>query len=202
MDMNVLPMTEILERLKKLETDIALLQAENARLQAEIVHVQAENAELHRRLGLNSHKSHQPPSSNGYRKKTVKPALPKGEKRAVGGQVGHNGRTLRAVRKSEKVQVHLAECCCVCQRVFRPDEPYRVVGQRQVFDLPEPKLAVTEHQVGERVCCGQAQRGQYPASVSSPVQYGPGVRGWIVKLSFDHKMPVEPMSQLFSDLYG
>lgn len=68
-----------------LRTETARLQAENAHLQAEVASLQAENAELRRRLGLNSSNSHKPPSSNGYGKKRVQPALPK-EKRASGGQ--------------------------------------------------------------------------------------------------------------------
>ena len=89
----------------------ASLEAEVARLQAEVVRLQAENAELRRRLGGNSQNSHKPPSSDGYRKKRVQPALPKGEKRAKGGQLGHKGRTLRQVEKPDKLEVHLPEQC-------------------------------------------------------------------------------------------
>ena len=74
-----------------LRTETARLQAENAHLQAEVASLQAENAELRRRLGLNSSNSHKPPSSNGYGKKRVQPALPK-EKRASGGQGGTKAR--------------------------------------------------------------------------------------------------------------
>jgi len=61
-----------------------------AALEAEVLRLQTENAELRRRLGMNSENSHKPPSSDGYRKKQVQPALPKGEKHTLGGQVGHN----------------------------------------------------------------------------------------------------------------
>jgi len=98
---NQLPETEVLlKRLAVLRADVASLQVdlahlrtENARLQAENARLQAENAELRRRLGLNSHK---PPSSDGYRRKRIQPALPKGKK-PLGGQPGHKGKTLRAV---------------------------------------------------------------------------------------------------------
>jgi len=118
---------------------LASLEAEVARLQAEIVHLQAENTELRCRLGMNSQNSHRPPSSDGYRKKRVQPALPKGEKRALGGQPGHKGKTLRQVEKPDKVKVHLPERCAVCGREMAEDESHEVVGRRQVFDLPEPK---------------------------------------------------------------
>lgn len=140
------------ERLVELEAEVAHLRAENA-------HLQAENTELRRRLGMNSQNSHKPPSSDGYRKKRVQPAMPKGEKRAPGGQVGHKGKTLRQVEKPDKVQVHLPEHCGICGRAVVADEPHQVISKRQVFDLPEPKLAVTEHRLGEIECCGQRQRG-------------------------------------------
>jgi regulator of replication initiation timing len=47
-----------------------LLQAlaEIAQLKLENTKLQAENAELRRRLGMNSSNSHKPPSSDGYKK--------------------------------------------------------------------------------------------------------------------------------------
>jgi transposase len=90
----------------------------------------------------------------------------------------------------------------VCGRAFHEDEAYRVVGKRQVFDLPEPKLEVTEHRLGEVTCCGVAQSGVYPAHVTTPVQYGPGVRALVTQLAVAHNMPLGQISRLFADLYG
>lgn len=56
-----------IESLKKL---IYQLLAENEQLKA-------ENAELCRRLDKNSGNSDKPPSSDGYKKKTTQPAIPK-----------------------------------------------------------------------------------------------------------------------------
>ncbi len=177
------------------------LRAENAELRAEIARLQAENAELRRRLEMNSSNSHKPPSSDGYRKKRVQPALPKGRsspRRASGSR----RKTLRAVEKPDKTVVHLPKQCRLCGRAIGADEPHRVVGKRQVFDLPEPSLEITEHRLGEIECRGQAQGGEYPAYVTSTVQYGPRVRALVTKLSVDHKMPLEQISRLFADLYG
>lgn len=182
--------------------EIGILLKRLAVLEAEVARLQAENAELRRRLGMNSQNSHKPPSSDGYRKKRLQPAMPKGEKRARGGQTGHKGKTLRAVEKPDKVKVHLPEKCGICGRIIAAEEAHRVVSKRQVFDLPEPKLEVTEHRLGEIECCGQAQGGEYPAYVTNNVQYGPGVRALVTKLSVDHKMPLEQISRLFTDLYG
>ncbi len=192
----------LLKRLAVLEAEVGCLQTEVERLRDENIRLQAENAELRRRLGLNSSNSHKPPSSDGYRKKRVQPAVPKGEKRPRGGQPGHKGKTLRQVEKPDRVRVHLPERCAVCGREIGADEPHQVVSRRQVFDIPEPKLEVTEHRLGQITCCGRKQRGEYPEEVRSNTQYGPGVRALAVKLSVDQKLALEQICSLFCDLYG
>jgi transposase len=187
-------MSTLNAQLEELLERIAALEAENLRLKA-------ENAELRRRLGLNSENSHKPPSSDGYKKKRVRPGLPK-EGKAMGGQKGHKGKTLRQVEKPDKVVLHLPEHCSLCGRRVGVEEAYRVIGMKQVFDLPIPKLEVIAHHLGEIECCGQSHRGAYPAYARSGVQYGPGVRALVTKLSVDHKMPLEQISILFRDLYG
>jgi hypothetical protein len=153
----------------------------NRTVTIENTRLQAENAELRRRSGMNSSNSHKPPSGDGYCKKSVTAALPKA-KRDFGGQKGHQGKTLRAVEKADKVVVHLPKQCCHCGRSFAGETGWRVVSQRQVFDLPEPKLEVSEHQLGEIECCGCVQRGEYPAHVRASMQYGAGVRALVTKL--------------------
>lgn len=209
MDEQLLAIKMLEQRLAELEGEVKHLQRTNEELRAEIAILRAENtalrtenAELRRRLGMHSRNSHKPPSTDGYRQKRVQPALPKGEKRAVGGQAGHPGHTLRAVEKPDKVVVHLPKQCSICGRAIAADEPHRVVRNRPVGDLPEPKLELTAHRLGEIECGGQAHRGEYPAYVTSAVQYGPGVRSLVTKRSVDHTMPLEPIRRLVADLYG
>ena len=128
--------------------------------------------------------------------------MPKDGKKSVGGQKGHQGKTLRQVETPDKVELHLPETCSIRGRNIEAEEEHQVVGQRQVFDLPDPKLEVIEHRLYAVECCGQVQRGAYPVHVKSSVQYGPGVRALVTKLSVDHKMPLEQISTLFADLYG
>ena len=175
---------------------------ENERLKAENERLKAEVAELRRRLGLDSTNSHKPPSSDGLKKKPIKPALPQEEGRSNGGQKGHQGKTLRRVENPDRIEVHLPSQCQCCGRVFSSADEHRIIGSRQVFDLPEPKLEVIEHRLGEVECCGIVQEGSYPAEVKGPVQDGPGVRAVATLLSVDHQMPLEQISQLFEDLYG
>ena len=185
-----------------LSDDIELLKAIIQQLVAETERLKAENAELRRRLGLDSANSHKPPSSDGYQKKTIKPGLPQGEKQAKGGQPGHQGNTLERVAPPDRIEVHLPSGCRCCGRRFTANAAHEVVQSRQVFDLPEPKLEVTEHRLGQIQCCGLLQQGEYPVEVATFVQYGPGVRALVTKLSVEHKMPLKQIGHLFEDLYG
>lgn len=187
-------MTDLPNDIEQLKALIKQLLEENAQLKA-------ENAELRRRLGLDSNNSHKPPSSDGYKKAPVNPGLPKEKNGTKGGQKGHKGNTLKRVEKPDHVQTHIPGQCQCCGRQFSADEA-QVLQSRQVFDLPEPKLIVTEHRLGQVECCGLSQTGEYPLEVTASVQYGPGVRALVTKLSVDHKMPLEQISQLFEDMYG
>ena len=181
--------------------DLAFLKERVLELSEEIARLRAENAELRRRLGMDSTNSSQPPSSDGYKKKPIRPAIPK-ERKTFGGQPGHRGRTLKRVSTPDHVQVHLPPSCACCGRTFTLDEPYEVRQCRQVFDLPDPELDVTEHRLAQVTCCRRAQSGSYPAQVTANVQYGAGVRALVTKLSVDHRLPLAQISRLFEDLYG
>jgi hypothetical protein len=98
-------------------------------------------AELEARLKQNSGNSSRPPSSDGFQRK---PGLPKEPKRR-GGQKGHKGHTLRKVEHPDHI-VRLTTPVCECGLPL--DAHSREVEQTyQVFDLPQPKLEVTEYQI-------------------------------------------------------
>jgi hypothetical protein len=93
------------------------------------------------------------------------------------------------------------QCQCGGRPITAADKD-EVIGNRQVFDLPSPKLDVLEHRHGQIECCGVKQRGEYPDNVTASVQSGENIKALIVKLTNDHQMPLEQNSQLFEDTYG
>ena len=86
---------ELTMRLEELEKENKILRHENAMLKAEV-------ADLRACLDSNSRNSNKPPSSDGYKKQTVKPAFPKGKGNSQGGQKGHKGHTLQQVESPDK----------------------------------------------------------------------------------------------------
>lgn len=178
------------------------LLAEVERLKARVHELEAQNADLLARLAQTSANSHKPPSSDGYSKKPLpKPALPKEPGKKPGGQAGHPGQTLEMVGQPDLIHRHQPTHCGRCGLALAGEG--RLVSRRQVFDLPQPRLWVEEHQLIARQCrCGCVQTGQFPAHVAAPVQYGPRIQAQSLLLNVDYRIPFAKVSRLWGDLTG
>jgi transposase len=120
-----------------------------------------------------------------------------------GGQKGHRGDTLRQVAKPDRIVEHAAEVCAYCQaRLLAASK----VGEekRQVFDLPETPLMVTEHRAAIHACpaCRRRTRADFPGGVVSPAQYGERVKAAAVYLNAQQLVPEERTAQILQDLFG
>lgn len=164
-----------------------------------IEELEKENMELKSRLAQNSNNSNRPPSSDGLKKR---PAFPRKKGKATGGQKGHKGKTLEMVASPDHVVQHAPVKCQCGQSLKRVMK--HTIQRRQIFDLPEPKLEVTEHQL-EGCFCPNCQRfnvGEFPPEAPSRVQYGNGVRALSVLLNTGLNMPLGKVRQFFADIFG
>ena len=101
--------------------------------------------ELEGQLAKNSRNSSKPPSSDGLKKPKPKPkSLRKKSGRKSGGQKGHQGKTLCMVEKPDCTITHTVDQCECCESSLKEKAP-ECLERRQVFDIPAPKLEVTEH---------------------------------------------------------
>ncbi len=189
----------VIEEIEELKRLVALLLQKIEALEAENAVLKEENAQLQARLGLNSTNSHQPPSTDGLRHK---PAFARQTGKKSGGQPGHPGHTLTMSKHPDEVIVHHASHCPCCQQVFRLQDVVSIAEKRQVFDLPAPRVLVTEHQIGVVHCCGHSYRGTFPEAVTAPIQYGVHLSAMSSLLNTDFRLPFEKISRLFYDLYG
>lgn len=152
-------------------------------------------------LAKDSHNSSKPPSSDGLSKPKPKSLRPRSG-RPTGGQPGHAGRTLRMVEKPDYTVSHPVQQCAGCGRSLAEQQPDRV-ERRQVFDWPEPKLEITEHQAEVKTCaCGCLNRAAFPPEVTAPVQYGLRVKSVALYLKEYQLLPFERLAEIMRDLFA
>ncbi|OGT37551.1 MAG: hypothetical protein A3F11_02735 [Gammaproteobacteria bacterium RIFCSPHIGHO2_12_FULL_37_14] len=111
----------------------------------------ARIAELEKRLNKNSSNSSKPPSSDGLSKPPRTNSLRQKGKNKSGGQLGHKGDTLKQTQTPDKIERHKLSQCPTCLAPLTSVEPLRLL-KRQVFDIPPPKIEVTEHQAEIKIC--------------------------------------------------
>ena len=175
------------------------------RLEEQVRELRRQVKELKDRLALSSRNSSKPPSTDGLAKPAPK-SLRHKTGRSRGGQPGHPGRTLQPVDQPDHIVLHpLDRCPCgFCQGRSLRDQPLVGYEKRQVFELPQKPLEVTEHQA-EIKCCpisGLLVTAGFPERVNAPAQYGPGFRALMIYLNNRQFIPYDRLTELCEDLFG
>lgn len=173
-----------------------------AALEDQVARLTQENDDLRRQLGKNSRNSSKPPSSDGLKKPAPRSLRGKSGKKS-GGQMGHRGDTLRQTSTPDFVQRNEAGHCRTCQHRLT-SEMITGVEKRQVFDVPPPRLEVTEHQAMIYCCahCQDTTTATFPDGVTAHVQYGPRLRAAAVYCNVQQLIPEDRVCQLLRDLFG
>ncbi|MGH9294908.1 MAG: IS66 family transposase, partial [Acidimicrobiales bacterium] len=94
------------------------------------------------------------------------------------------------------------EACRECGRDLG-GAPIEAIEVRQVFDVPEPKVACTEHRVYKRRCaCGALACGSFPSEARAPACYGPSIRAIACYLMHAQHLPVERTKAALQEMLG
>lgn len=164
-------------------------------------------ANLEKVLGRDASNSGMPPSSDTGTAKSKRPenasrAARKKLGRGQGKQPGAPGATLAQVADPDKVITHRPVACRGCGAGL--DEAV-VVGAtvRQVFDVPDPRVVVTEHRAQRRRCgCGCETTATFPAAATAPACYGPSIKAHALYLMCAQHLPRERGAEALADMFG
>jgi len=149
----------------------------------------------------NSKNSSKPPSSD-FPKLPKTQSLRESSGKKPGGQIGHDGTTLRMVSDPDVIQTHCPSFCTCCGEDLSTI-PAIFIGKRQVIDIPPILPIVTEHQIFNKCCkCGQLNQASFPLGVSAPVRYGENVQALTAYLSVRQCVPFNRLAELLSNLFG
>ena len=176
---------------------VALVTALLDRLTA----VEARLEKLENQQKKTSRNSSKPPSGDGFGKRTK--SLRKKSGRRSGGQPGHSGSTLEWREQVDQVVRHEVTACQACGESLSTVSAVDY-EHRQVHDLPPQRLQVIEHQSVVKCCprCAELSRGQFPANVTVPVQYGSRLRGLMMYLMNAQLLPSDRTREVLSEVFG
>ena len=173
---------------QKYSTALSIIEAQSVRI-----------AELEAQVLLNpvvktSKNSHIPPSADLTRKNQ---SLREKSDKPVGGQIGHDGHTLKMSETPDKIEKLYPDFCNVCGKSLAELE-FEITGRRQVIDIPPIVPIITEFQKFTAVCtCGHHQSGTFPQGVDNHVQYGENIQSLVVYQSCYQFMPFARLQDFF-----
>lgn len=169
-------------------------------LESQLRLLKTELAAVKAQLQQDSRTSSLPPSQDppwkplSERQKSTKPS---------GGQKGHQGTTLKMSEHADQVVVLPLTGLCDCGHSWDKveAETYRA---RQVHDLPEVRLLVTEYQAEVKTCpnCQGREQASFPENVPGQVQYGPRFHALALNLTVGHFLPLQRTCEVLEDLCG
>ena len=197
------PSQEVLAALvASLRRELAEAAGALEEMRGELARARERIAELEARLRQALRNSSKPPSGEGLDKPPPGRSLRKRSGRKPSGQDGHAGTTLAQAARPDREERHELDRCGRCGAGLA-GRPVTGVERRQVVDLPEAAVTVTEHQLIERGMRLRApDQGRRPAGRGGPVQYGPRIAAVIVYLYAGQFLSKQRAARALAELFG
>ena len=177
-------------------------------LVARVETLEAENAELRRRLGMDSRNSSTPPSKDSIGAKAARRAdrssRERSKDRKPGGQPGHKGSGLAPTVTPDRTQtLPLPGACSGCGGDLS-DAPDAGMSWAQVWDILPVVLEKVHYLLPRRRCgcCGKLTTAVPPFGAAGTVVYGPNINAAAILLASEGNVPIERTAMLMETLTG
>lgn len=182
---------ELLVRIEHLEAEVKALRKENSYLRSELEKY---------KHAKNSGNSHMPPSKDENRPQRNQSLREKSDKK-VGGQTGHEGKTLMMTKNPDEIIKEAPDYCSHCGKdLIEVEEVF--VDRRQVIDMPPIRPIYKEYQVYSKTCiCGHTTVSKFPHGVISTIQYGTNTEAMVSYLHSRQYLPFQRMVEFMNDVF-
>lgn len=159
--------------------------------------------ELESRLNRNSQNSSRPPSSDTFEKRVPKANTREKSGRKTGGQLGHVGITLQAVEAPDLIEKHDVVECEHCHHNLESIPAEKII-KRQVADVPQIKVTVTEHHMASKKCpsCKKVTVVPLAKELTQSIQYGDHIKALAIYFGNAQFLPLARTVELFKDVLG
>jgi transposase len=199
------------------DVEIHSLKVELASTKKELASAKARIKDQEEELGKDSDEDDDTPSASGKPEKnssnsSIPPSqesiaarelrrtksLRKPSGKPSGGQLGHEGHTLKTVAEPDRIIRHEPAYCKCCGRPLE-SIPYRKIRRTQIIDI-ELVVETTEEQYCEKVCqCSCVNNCDAP---NCRIKYGDNLRALVTYLNVVQCVPFKRIAEFISDLSG
>ncbi|MGH3821509.1 MAG: IS66 family transposase [Pseudonocardiaceae bacterium] len=179
-----------------------------AGLAARVETLETENAELRRRLGMNSTNSSAPPSKDSIEAKATRRAdrssRERSKQRKPGGQPGRQGSGLRPASEPDRTEVVDPPAQCRGCGDALGDAADAGMSWAQVWDILAVTLEKVHYLLPRRRCgsCGKITTAVPPWGAAGTVVYGPNVNAAAILLASEGNVPIERTAALMAMMLG
>jgi transposase len=156
--------------------------------------------ELEDKLDMDSTNSSKPPSTDSKLTNKKNPKTKK-SKRRRGAQKGHKGNFLKLSENPDTTNMLLPYNCTRCNKSLDNVNNYKI-DKRQVYDLPEIKVNVTEYQAHSKICpcCNTINKPKFPNHIKATTQYGENLKSFVSYCNTYQMLPYERITELINDI--
>jgi hypothetical protein len=176
-------------------------------LAARVETLEAENAELRRRVGMNSANSSVPPSKDSIGAKAKRRADRSSRERSAdrkrGGQPGRQGSGLAPVVTPDRTETLPPPGACSGCGGDLSDAADAGMSWAQVWDILPIVVEKVHYLLPKRRCgCGRTTTAAPPCGAPGNVVYGPNINAAAILLASEGNVPVERTAMLMASLLG
>jgi len=174
-----------------------------AGLVARVETLETENAELRRRLGMNSTNSSTPPSKDSIeakaKRRVDRSSRERSKERKPGGQPGRQGSGLRPASEPDRTEVVDPPAHCRGCGDELGDAADAGMSWAQVWDILAVTLEKVHYLLPRRRCgCGRTTTAAPPFGAAGNVTYGPNVNAAAILLASEGNVPIERTAALMA----